>query len=71
MVLKNLNCLNTNKLAGPGGIYPRILQEVNREIVDALCIIFNESIIRPTYWTDLMDSQPDHFSFAHRFRFSF
>jgi len=45
MVLKKLKCLNTNKSAGPDGIHPRILQEVKHEIVDALCIIFNESII--------------------------
>jgi len=46
MVLKKSNCLNTNKSARPDGIHPRILQEVKHEIVDALCVIFNESIIR-------------------------
>ena len=53
MVLKKLNCLNVNKSAGPDGIHPRILQEVKHEIVDALCIIFNESISRhqiPADW---------------------
>ena len=45
MVLKKLNCLNINKSAGPDGIHHRILQEAKHEIVDALCIIFNESII--------------------------
>jgi len=39
MVLKKLNCLNVNKSAGPDGIHSGIL-------VDALCIIFNESISR-------------------------
>jgi len=42
MALKKLNCLNTNKSAGPDGIHPRILQEVKYDIVDALCIIFNQ-----------------------------
>ena len=53
MVLKKLKCLNTNKSAGPDGIHPRILLEVKHEIVDALCIIFSESIIRheiPSDW---------------------
>jgi len=53
MVLKKLNCLNTNKSARPDGIHPRILQEVKHEIVDALCITFNESVIRhdiPADW---------------------
>jgi len=53
MILKKLNCLNVNKSAGPDGINPQILQEVKREIVDALCIIFNESISRyqiPVDW---------------------
>ena len=44
-ILKRLLKLNINKSPGPDKLHPRILYEVRNEIVSALVIIFNQSLI--------------------------
>ncbi len=40
-VLKALNDMKTNKIPGPGIIYPRILKETKSETANAIKIVFN------------------------------
>ena len=44
-ILIRLNKINISKSPGPDGLHPRILYEVRNEIVGALGIIFNHSLL--------------------------
>ena len=44
VVLGKLNGLKADKSPGPDGLHPRVLKEVATEIVDALVIIFLNSL---------------------------
>jgi len=44
-ILDRLSKININKSAGPDGLHPRILYEVRNEIVKALKIIFDYSLL--------------------------
>eukprot|EP00061_Rhincodon_typus_P015711 g43540.t1 len=43
-VLEKLKCLKLNKSPGPDGLHPRDLKEIAEEIVEALVVIFQESL---------------------------
>eukprot|EP00061_Rhincodon_typus_P008492 g31132.t1 len=43
-VLEKLNGLKVDKPPGPDGLHPRVLNEIAEEIVEALVVIFQESL---------------------------
>eukprot|EP00061_Rhincodon_typus_P008853 g31840.t1 len=43
-VLEKLNGLKVDKLPGSDGLYSRVLKEIAEEIVEALVVIFQESL---------------------------
>eukprot|EP00061_Rhincodon_typus_P001212 g14044.t1 len=43
-VLEKLNGLKVDKSPGPDGLHPRVLKEIAEEIVEALVMIFQESL---------------------------
>eukprot|EP00061_Rhincodon_typus_P012924 g38980.t1 len=43
-VLEKLNGLKIDKSPGPDGLHPRVLKEIAEEIVQALVVIFRESL---------------------------
>ncbi len=59
-VLKAINGLKTNKSPDPDNIYPIILKETKREIVDALTSLFNLSIRRGIVLADWKTANSYH-----------
>eukprot|EP00061_Rhincodon_typus_P004971 g23851.t1 len=43
-VLEKLTGLKVDKSPGPDGLHPRVLKEIAEEIVEALVVIFQESL---------------------------